>query len=284
MQASPTVADGMVFTSSNKLERYGVNAATGEIEWTYRGINPKNFLVDSMAYHDGKLFFVDQFFIACVDARNGNSIWKSWIGSALDASPSYADGKIYVVADGKAIYVLNATTGERLSWFATGSKSWSSPTLYEGKLYAGNNDWNLYCLAEYAALGSSVTVELAKSKVGLGELVTGFGHLVPGMSDALIVVSFVKPDGSVYDLRITTVEKGVFNFSYVPDVAGNWSVSARWQSTKGYYSSAYSEHAPLEVSITDTGLQIGYFYALVAAIVILVIVITVVGYSIKRTK
>ena len=277
MHASPTVGDGMVFISSNKLERYGVNAATGKIEWTYKAINPKNFLVDSMSYHDGKLFFADQFFIACVNATNGSTIWKSWIGSALNASPTYADGKIYVVADGKAIYVLNATTGERLSWFATGSKSWSSPTLYEGRLYVGNNDWNVYCLAEYSTLVSSVTIEVANPKIVLGEPVTGSGHLVPEMANAPIMLTFVKPDGKVDEVPVATFEKGDFTFSYTPDVAGNWTVAARWQSDKGYYNSAYSEKTPIEVAIsTPSRMPIEYFYAIVAAIVIIVIAIAAV--------
>jgi outer membrane protein assembly factor BamB len=283
MQASPTVADGMVFASSNKLERYGVNATTGKILWTYTAINPKNFLVDSMSYNDGELFFTDQFFIACVNATNGGSIWKSWIGSAMYASTTYADGKVYVATDGKAIYVLNATTGERLSWFETGSKCWSSPTLYEGRLYVGDSDWNVYCLAEYPALNSSVTIEVNNPKIVLGESVTGFGQLVPGMANASIVVTFVKPDGTVDDVQITTVEKGTFNFTYTPDAAGNWTITARWQSDKGYYNSAYSEETPIEVVVTGTGIPIEYFYAIVAAIAILVIVIAVVVHR-RRAK
>ena len=35
LHVSPTVADGMVFVASNKDYYYGVNATTGEIEWTY---------------------------------------------------------------------------------------------------------------------------------------------------------------------------------------------------------------------------------------------------------
>ena len=142
----------------------------------------------------------------------------------------------------------------------------------------GNNDWNVYCLADYAVLSSSVTVELARSRVVLGESVAGSGRLVPGMADALVVVSFVRPDGVVDDVQVATVEGGVFNFSYRPDVAGNWTVAARWLSTRGYYGSAYSEHVPLEVAAapTSTGIPIEYFYAIVGAIAVLAIVIAVV--------
>jgi outer membrane protein assembly factor BamB len=147
MHASPTVADGMVFTSANKLEYYGINATTGNIEWTYRNIADE-FIVGSVTYHDGKLFFIDQFFLVCVDAKSGHPIWNSWLGGEVYVSPTYADGKLYVTIDRRSVHVLNATDGEKLSWFGTGSNCWSSPTIYEGRVYVGNHDWNVYCLEE----------------------------------------------------------------------------------------------------------------------------------------
>ena len=279
MFASPVVADGMVFTSSNKDHYYGINATTGEIKWTYSVINGTDeFLVGSVAYHDGKLFLVDQFFIDCVDAKSGHLIWKSWIGGEIYVSPSYADGKIYIACDRRAIYVLNVTTGEKLSYFETGSNCGSSPTLYEGKMYIGNNDWNVYCLSDYPALNSSVTIELAKPKVVLGESVTGSGNLAPGMANASITLIFVRPDGTDDEMQVVTFEKGAFNFTYKPDVAGDWTVTARWQSDRGYYTSACSENLSIEVALSTPppppngggkGIPIEYFYAMIAAAVII---------------
>jgi outer membrane protein assembly factor BamB len=231
----------------------------------------KNFQVDSIAYHDGEVLFADQFFIACVNAANGKVIWKSWIGSALNSSPTYADGKVYVVADEKAIYVLNATNGDRLSWFATGSKSWSSPTIYEGKLYVGNNDWNVYCLAEDSVQNSNITVNLAKTNVSLGEFVTGSGQLVPGMTNASVDVNFIRPDGTMDYVQTTTAERGVFNFSYEPDVEGNWTVIARWLSTEGRYSSAYSAEARVEVTSTGIGMSVAYFFVIIPIVAIVAV-------------
>ncbi len=291
MFASPAVADGMVFTLSNKDYYYGVNATTGKIEWTYRVSNGTEasaggFLVGSVAYHDSKLFLVDQFFIDCIDAKSGHPIWKSWIGGEIYISPSYADGKVYVACDRRAIYVLNATTGEKLSYFETGSNCWSSPTLYEGRVYVGNNDWNVYCLAEYSALNSSLTIELAEPKIVLGESVTGSGHLVPGMANASIMLSFVKPDGTVDNLQVATFEMGAFNFTYAPDAVGDWTVTAWWQSDKDYYSSAHSNDTSIEVEAAPTAppspneggtaIPVEYFYVIVAAIVMIVVVIVAV--------
>ena len=152
MHASPTVADGMVFASSNVKEYYGINAATGSIEWTYRTSAAGEFIICSPVYKDGKLFIVDHFSIVCADAKTGSAVWSTYLGEELYISPSYADGKLYIVTDQRSVYLLNATDGEKLGVFGTGSNSWSSPTISEGRVYVGCNDWNVYCLAEYPAV------------------------------------------------------------------------------------------------------------------------------------
>ena len=150
MMGSPSVADGMVFTSSNLRSYYGINATTGDIVWTFTDPVAMEFIISSPIYVKGELFIIDKFNIACVNATNGNTIWSVFTGDELYASPSYADGKIYVVTSQRHIYILDATNnGAKLASFTTPSSSWSSPTLSNGRLYVGNNDWNVYCLANY---------------------------------------------------------------------------------------------------------------------------------------
>jgi outer membrane protein assembly factor BamB len=284
MHASPTVAEGMVFASSNAMEYYGIDAATGDIEWTYKDPSAQEFIICSTIYKDGKLFLIDKFSIVCVDAKNGHAIWDAYLGEELYVSPSYADGKLYVVTDQRSVYVLNATNGEKLGRFNTSSNSWSAPTPYERKLYVGDNDWNVYCLSDYPALSSSITLELAKPKVILGESATGFGTLVPEMANASILVSFVKPDGAAIDVQVATSEKGAFSFTYTPDIAGNWTVVAQWWSDKGYYSSSYSELASLEVTAApENKLPAEYVYAAVIVLAAIVAVLLAYAYM-KRRK
>jgi outer membrane protein assembly factor BamB len=186
-----------------------------------------------MSYHDGKLFVVDMFFITCLDAKTGQAQWKSWLGGEIYTSPAYADGKVYTSTDRRSIYVLNATNGERLSYFGTGSNSWSSPTIYEGRIYIGNNDWNVYCLDDSPMLNGQISVELDKDKILIGESVTGHGQLTPGIAYAPITLTFAKPDGSVDNLQVTALKDGDFSFTYTSDVVGNWTVSS-WCSGATY--------------------------------------------------
>ena len=231
LHVSPTVADGMVFVATNKDEYYGVNATTGEVVWTFvtaRGTEDAGgYLVGSMAYHDGKLFIVDMFFITALNATNGEVIWKNWQGTELYTAPTYADGKVYVATDRRLIYVLNASNGKRLSFFEPNSNSWSSPSVYEGRMYIGNNNWNVYCFSNYPVTHGQISTTLDKSEVEQGESVTGSGQLTPGIAYAPITVSFVKSDGTITKLQVRARNDGTFSFDYIPDEVGEWTVSIR---------------------------------------------------------
>jgi outer membrane protein assembly factor BamB len=297
MHGSPTVTDGMVFVASNKLERYGINATTSNIEWTYRNI-AREFIVDSMSYHDGKLFFVDLAFVVCANATNGVQIWKAFLGEVLESSTTYADGKVYVAgSDRRAVYVLNATTGDKLSWIRTGSKCWSSPTLCKGRMYIGNHDWNVYCFvdASFPIITTSIDANLNNDTVSLAnaESVTVTGQLEPGIPNAPITVTFVKPDGTTIDRAVTTNEKGAFTISYTPDTAGNWTVTARYNGTEHpsrIYTQAYSMHLPLKIVEPQQPplppkerIPTEHIFAIVGVILIVVITTFLYGY-IKKGK
>jgi outer membrane protein assembly factor BamB len=153
MLGSPSVAAGMVFASSNLRDYYGINATTGDTEWTFTDPAAAEFIVSSPIYVNGKLFIIDKYNIACLNATNGHTIWSFFTGDELYISPSYSDGKLYVVTSQRHIYILDAiNNGTKLASFTTPSSSWSSPTISYGRLYVGNNDWNVYCLAEYPAV------------------------------------------------------------------------------------------------------------------------------------
>jgi outer membrane protein assembly factor BamB len=148
MLGSPSVANGMVFTSSNLRTYYGINAATGDIVWTFTNPEAGEFIISSPIYVNGQLFIIDKFNLACLDANNGHTIWSSFTGDELTVSPSYAEGKVYMVTSQRHIFVLDtANNGTKIASFTTPSSSWSSPTIANERLYLGCNDWNVYCFA-----------------------------------------------------------------------------------------------------------------------------------------
>jgi outer membrane protein assembly factor BamB len=148
MVGSPTVAAGMVFASSDLRTYFGVDAATGAIIWTFRDPSADEFIVSSPIYVNGQLYIIDKFNIASLNATNGNTNWSFFTGDELYASPSYADGKIYVMTSQRHLYILDANNnGSKLASYTTTSGSWSSPTIANGRLYIGNHNWNVYCFA-----------------------------------------------------------------------------------------------------------------------------------------
>jgi outer membrane protein assembly factor BamB len=148
MLGSPSVAAGMVFTSSNLGTYYGVNEITGKIVWTFKDPSASEFIISSPIYVNGQLFIIDKFNLACLNANNGKVIWSYFTGDELTVSPSYADGKAYMVTSQRHIFVLDTTNnGTKIANFTTPSSSWSSPTVANGRLYVGCNNWNLYCFS-----------------------------------------------------------------------------------------------------------------------------------------
>ena len=248
MHSSPTVADGMVFAASSTSSYYGINAETGRIIWEYRDSSAEEFIICSPVYNEGIVYLINKFSIVALNAKTGSTIWSSFIGDELYVSPTYADGKLYVATDQRHLYVLNATNGERLSFYTFASNSWSSPSVYEGRVYLGNNDWKVYCFSEYPALSSTITIGLSTPEVKSGELATGYGQLLPGINGATITMTLTKPDGSFYKIRTATVEKGSFVFSFIPDSEGNWTISAQLIVDKSYYTSSVSEPVTLVVA------------------------------------
>lgn len=147
MLGSPSVAGGMIYAMSNMRTYYGINAASGDIVWNFTDPAATEFLVTAPIYVDGELYIIDKYDITCVNASTGQLIRSFFTGDELYVAPSYSDNKIYVVTSQRNIFILNATGGEKLGRATTPSSSWSSPALYGGRLYVGNNDWNVYCYA-----------------------------------------------------------------------------------------------------------------------------------------
>jgi outer membrane protein assembly factor BamB len=144
MQGTPTVAAGMVFASANLRTFYGIDAATGDIAWTFTNPTATEFIVSSPIYLNGQLFIIDKFDIACLNATTGKQLWSSYSGDELYVSPSYADDQLYVATSQRHIFIINATDGSKTLAYTTPSASWSSPTPCDGRLFIGCNDWNVY--------------------------------------------------------------------------------------------------------------------------------------------
>ncbi len=168
MLGTPSVADGLVFTSANMRTYYAIDESSGAIVWTFTNPRAIEFIISSPIYVDGQLYLIDKFNLACLNATNGQVLWSYFTGDELTVAPSYADGKVYMVTSQRHIFILDArNNGSKIASYLTPSSSWSSPTIANGRLYVGCNDWNVYCFTDSVTNEGLLTPEKSPNLFGL---------------------------------------------------------------------------------------------------------------------
>jgi outer membrane protein assembly factor BamB len=253
------------------------------------------------AYHDGNLYIMDDTFLMRLDADTGQRYWEPYPGMMLPdytdyignasalgidpmdkkmnvdifmgfisyTSPAVADGKVYQGTRERCIYVNDAITGERLSWYETGSRTPSSPAVAYGNVYIGAWDWNFACFEE-GGIGAyrnirtgshrtqtSITASLSSTTVVEDTPLTITGSVTPsGISDPYwgapeVIAQFVRPDGSEWEenWHLKSDSYGwymgdpTYEISFMPDMVGTWKVKVR------LHSMAYDPYLPSETTL-----------------------------------
>jgi len=119
LYASPIVVRGHVYIGSGDGRLYAFDAATGATLWI--GAQQPLFFVDSAAGGDGLVFAsaVYQALLA-YDAQTGAIVWTSAAVSDVRASPTFADGVLYVASFEGTLNALDPATGVPI-WSAPGN-------------------------------------------------------------------------------------------------------------------------------------------------------------------
>jgi hypothetical protein len=158
--------------------------------------------------------------------------------------------------------------------------------VYEGRVYFGSNDGNIYCLEEYPVTTGQILAELEKNEVEVNTTVTGCGQL-PGVAYAPINVTFVKSDGGVDSIQVTAQNDGAFSFDYTPDVVGEVKVSIHCSGAMFIMQDAKLQFNAVEPQQTtepdqqpddqdqtkDSGIPTEVVVAVVALVVVAVVVV-----------
>lgn len=166
--SSPAVGNGVIYVGSTDGNLYAIDAASGEMKWKFA---TKGMVVSSPAVESGTVYFLsyDSNFYA-VDAATGQLKWKFQTGGEKRyaarhlhhmepaaeimpdtwdfflSSPSVWNGAVYFGSSDGNIYALDANSG-MLKWkFQTGDVVHSSPAIADGTLYIGSWDTYLYAL------------------------------------------------------------------------------------------------------------------------------------------
>jgi PGF-CTERM protein len=99
-----------------------------------------------------------------VDASDGTEQWAFETGDMVYSSPTVVDGTVYVGSNDYYLYAVDASDGTEQWAFETGDWVRSSPTVVDGTVYVGSDDYYLY------AVEADVSGSSEGSRVLLGTL------------------------------------------------------------------------------------------------------------------
>jgi eukaryotic-like serine/threonine-protein kinase len=167
--SSPAVAGGRVFVQSRAGEVVALAAATGAVEWRFKGgadlplawgHESGDVYVSSPAVAAGRVLVGSgDGHLYALDAASGRALWQLATGGRVRSSPAIALGTVYVGSMDGSIYAADLESG-RLRWrFDTQGRSLrselfgfdrksvqSSPAVVDGTVYCGSRDGFLYAL------------------------------------------------------------------------------------------------------------------------------------------
>lgn len=266
INSSPAIVSGVVYVGSNDGKLYAIDQGNGTQKWNF----PTGARVSSSpAVANGVVYFgsYDGVFYA-VDAATGKLRWKflnpgerrytaTHLHGSLPAgeampdpfdvylsSPAIWNGAVYFGSGDGNVYCLDAATGS-LKWkFHTGDVVHASPAIVDGKLYIGS--WDSYFYALDAATGK----EVWRFKTGEDPDI----HNQVGIQSSATVdngiVYFGCRDSNVYSLDAATGrQRWVFNNK------GSWVIASPVvRDGKIYF--ATSDSALFHVLDAETGASV----------------------------
>ena len=100
-------------------------------------------------------------------------------------------------------------------------------------------------VVEKAKSASSITVSVNPTTINVNETITVTGIVTPG-SQATVDLIYRNPEGFEMTRYISSSPTGAFSDSFTPDVAGAWSVVARWTGNEDLEP---SESTPVSFSV-----------------------------------
>lgn len=111
---------------------------------------------------------------------------------------------------------------------------------------------------------STIAVSATPTQLDIDEQMDIIGSLQPAVENADINLAFKDPNGNRFSQSVTTRLDGSFNYSYIPDVDGFWTVNASWfgdtQHSGSWASTTFDVHLPISLALSVSGdrLKAGY--------------------------
>lgn len=195
-QAAPMLVGDDIFQGSTDGKLVVVNKYTGLVK---RTIKDSGSLDASPLFHESIVYFGNrEGYVKAFSYRTGDYIWSYYTGHPVLSSPTFCDGRIFVLSSSNVFYSLDAKTG-KVMWtirkeFPSGVpvvKGGSSAVCYDDTVYVGFSD------------GSFVGADITSGSIVLDKKLATVGKFrdvdaTPYIDEKRIIVP--SYDGSLYSM------------------------------------------------------------------------------------
>ena len=154
------------------------------------------------------------YYLDALDASTGEWIWSYETGSDVTSSPAVSGGVVYVGSEDNRVYALDASTGDLIWSFETGDDLESSPAVSGDVVYVGSRDNRVYALD--ASTGDLIWSYETVSFVVSSPAVSG-GAVYVGSNDSNLYALDASTGGLIWSFD--TGERGVWSSPAVSDGA-----------------------------------------------------------------
>jgi len=205
------------------------------------------------------------------------AVWAQWQGHQVYSSTIYVNTLAWpITLFGDDVYSMtceNATNGQPISSFSAKGQIFGTACIYDGNMYLGSQDANLYCFSNqqtatmylYAAASKTTsmwnneTLAIAGNVQPTINVANGYGdYAANGLYNATVNLTITLPDQTSLNMTTTTDSFGHFSFAYNPTTPGSygWVVFYPGQAGKTIsYNSAYTNWTPITVTAAPPAQQ-----------------------------
>jgi outer membrane protein assembly factor BamB len=140
---------GVVTWTGGGPQAICLDEATGNEVWAQ---NIGGWSTSTPAVHDGKVYIgSDDNNMYALDAATGAYVWNYTTGDDVWSAPAVASGLVIFGSLDHTIYAVKESDGSLVwSYFTGASRLLGSPAVADGRVYTGNENYNVYAFATLA--------------------------------------------------------------------------------------------------------------------------------------
>lgn len=215
IQASPVVANGIVYVASTDHRLYALDAKQWGLKWSFKAGGAIRY---APAIWNNRVYFsARDNHVYALNATTGEWLWEFRSETWMDSPPILSKGRLYIGAYTKKIHVINAITGELESqrqgrtyingieyicsqgrlqpiapqhnvddWRELIPLTYSYPAIANGVAYIGSRDKQIHA------------IDVQSREEIWSYLTNGYIDAAPAISDGVLYVT--SDDGYVYAL------------------------------------------------------------------------------------